>query len=90
MFVEAKWYHTGYMPTFKEYLSNAWISSSGPLLLLHSFFSVPHEVGEEISSPDFLEKNQDLVYNISLIIRLCNDIGTSAVIIYILSYYVHS
>nr|WBW04374.1 terpene synthase [Ficus variegata var. variegata] len=79
LFVEAKWYHTGYMPTFKEYLSNAWISSSGPLLLLHSFFSTPHEVGEEIRSPDFLEKNQDLVFNISLIIRLCNDIGTSAV-----------
>nr|WBW04375.1 terpene synthase [Ficus heteromorpha] len=78
LFVEAKWYHTGYMPTFKEYLSNAWISSSGPLLLLHSFFSMPHEVGKEIRSPDFLEKNQDLVYNISLIIRLCNDIGTSA------------
>ncbi|PON36746.1 Squalene/phytoene synthase [Parasponia andersonii] len=27
---------------------------------------------------DFLDKIQDLVYHISLVIRLCNDIGTSA------------
>ncbi|KAA3455918.1 terpene synthase 10-like [Gossypium australe] len=28
--MEAKWYHSGYIPTFKEYIDNAWISISGP------------------------------------------------------------
>ncbi|TQE04157.1 hypothetical protein C1H46_010269 [Malus baccata] len=27
---------------------------------------------------DFLPKNEDLLYNISLIVRLTNDLGTSA------------
>ncbi|KAK8503378.1 hypothetical protein V6N12_034773 [Hibiscus sabdariffa] len=27
---EAKWFHSGYTPNFKEYIDNAWVSSSGP------------------------------------------------------------
>lgn len=80
MFMEAKWFNDGYTPSLQEYLSNAWVSSSGTVISVHSFFSVMTELEtEEISN--FLEKNQDLVYNISLIIRLCNDLGTSVVII---------
>ncbi|KAL0925858.1 hypothetical protein M5K25_004229 [Dendrobium thyrsiflorum] len=29
--VEARWYYTGYCPTFAEYLDNAWISVAAPL-----------------------------------------------------------
>ncbi|KAJ4703292.1 Terpene synthase [Melia azedarach] len=76
LFLEAKWHHNGYTPSLEEYLSNAWISSSGALLSAHSFFSIMSEVTEETA--DFLGPNQDLVYNSSLIIRLCNDLGTSA------------
>jgi alpha-farnesene synthase len=80
MFMEAKWFNEGYTPSLQEYLSNAWVSSSGTVISVHSFFSVMTELETgEISN--FLEKNQDLVYNISLIIRLCNDLGTSVVII---------
>jgi len=80
MFMEAKWFNEGYTPSLQEYLSNAWVSSSGTVISAHSFFSIMTELEtEEISN--FLEKNQDLVYNISLIIRLCNDLGTSVVII---------
>lgn len=80
MFMEAKWFNEGYTPSLQEYLSNAWVSSSGTVISVHSFFSIMTELEtEEISN--FLEKNQDLVYNISLIIRLCNDLGTSVVII---------
>eukprot|EP00261_Vitis_vinifera_P017318 XP_010646945.1 PREDICTED: alpha-farnesene synthase [Vitis vinifera] len=75
LFVEAKWYNKGYTPTLQEYLSNAWISSSVSLLSVHAiFFCVPHEAKEEMV--DFLEKNQELVYSSSLILRLCNDLGT--------------
>ncbi|TXG47244.1 hypothetical protein EZV62_026538 [Acer yangbiense] len=77
LFVEAKWYNKGYTPTLQEYLSNAWISSSGTVLAVHSFFSIMNEPTAEMAH--FLDKNQDLVYNSSLIIRLCNDLATSAV-----------
>ncbi|KAI9198954.1 hypothetical protein LWI28_025014 [Acer negundo] len=76
LFVEAKWYNMGYTPTLQEYMSNAWISSSGTVLAVHSFFSIMNEPTEEMAR--FLDKNQDLVYNSSIIIRLCNDLATSA------------
>nr|WCL15130.1 terpene synthase HlTPS3 [Humulus lupulus] len=77
LLVEAEWYHKGYIPSFEEYLRNGWISSSGPLLLVLSYFAIPNETNNTASS--YLDiTNQDLVYNISLIIRLCNDLGTSA------------
>ena len=75
--MEAKWYNMGYTPSLQEYLRNAWISSSGSVMLVHAFFCIEHEVEEEFEN--FLKKNQDLVYNISMIIRLCNDLGTSKV-----------
>jgi alpha-farnesene synthase len=49
-----------------EYLSNAWISSAGPLLLIHEFFSMGHEITKGME--DFLEKNQEIVHKISMII----------------------
>ncbi|KDP20828.1 hypothetical protein JCGZ_21299 [Jatropha curcas] len=73
LLVEAKWYHKGYTPTLQEYLDNAWISSSGTVLCVTSYFSLVND--EDMQ--DFMGINQDLVYNISLIIRLCNDLGTS-------------
>jgi hypothetical protein len=47
-----------------EYLSNAWISSTGTVLLIHEFLSMGHEVTK--GKEDFLEKNQEIAYNISL------------------------
>uniref|UniRef100_A0A6N2LEK1 Terpene synthase metal-binding domain-containing protein n=1 Tax=Salix viminalis TaxID=40686 RepID=A0A6N2LEK1_SALVM len=75
MFKEAEWFDKGYTPSLQEYLSNAWVSSSGTVLSTHSFFSVMTELETEETS-NFPEKNQDLVHSISLIIRLCNDLGT--------------
>ncbi|KAG2684190.1 hypothetical protein I3760_10G065400 [Carya illinoinensis] len=76
LFVEAKWYNTGYTPSLEEYLSNAWITSSGSVLLAHAFFCLEHKVTEE--HENFMEKNKELLYNLSMIIRLCNDLGTSS------------
>ncbi|XP_057961479.1 (E,E)-alpha-farnesene synthase-like [Malania oleifera] len=78
LFVEAKWYNEEYTPSLQEYLNNGWVSSSGPLLCLHAFLAVT--TGSEKSEGelvDFLHKNGDLVYCSSLIVRLCNDLGTS-------------
>ncbi|KAL2473364.1 cineole-1 [Forsythia ovata] len=72
--VEAKWYHTGYTPRLWEYLDNGWISSSGPLLSIVVLFGVGQDLTETIQ---ILEKNQEIIYYSSLIIRLCNDQGTS-------------
>ncbi|KAK9268057.1 hypothetical protein L1049_010496 [Liquidambar formosana] len=75
LFVEAKWYNKGYTPSLQEYLGNAWITSSGPVLCLHAFLAVTHEVTQEMV--DLVEANRDLIYCSSLITRLCNDLGTS-------------
>ncbi|OMO76679.1 hypothetical protein CCACVL1_15500 [Corchorus capsularis] len=77
LFVEAKWYNEGYTPSLEEYLSNALISSGGIVISVHSMLSVgPHDqILEEMLN--FLGQNEDLVYNVSIIIRLCNDLGTS-------------
>ncbi|CAA2986554.1 Alpha-farnesene synthase [Olea europaea subsp. europaea] len=72
--VEAKWYHTGYTPRLGEYLENGWISSSGPLLSLVVLFGVGQDIAETIN---ILENNQEIIYYSSLIVRLCNDQGTS-------------
>ncbi|KAI3977394.1 hypothetical protein MKX01_000307 [Papaver californicum] len=42
--VEAKWYYTGYIPTFEEYMDNGWISSSGYLMPLYAYFLQGNEI----------------------------------------------
>ncbi|XVE51203.1 hypothetical protein DITRI_Ditri02bG0020800 [Diplodiscus trichospermus] len=76
LFLEAKWYNEGYTPSLEEYLGNALISSGGILISVHSMLSVGYEIADD-ETVFSLGKNQDLVYNISVITRLCNDLGTS-------------
>lgn len=80
LFVESKWYNEGYFPSLQEYLSNALISSGGTVISVHSMLSVEHNIADDMVN--LLGKNHDLVHNVSIIIRLCNDLGTSAVIAY--------
>ncbi|KAK7341145.1 hypothetical protein VNO80_24070 [Phaseolus coccineus] len=75
LYEEAKWYNKGYIPSLQEYLSNAWISSSGPVILLHSYLGTMYQVKD--SMDHFLQTYEDLVYNVSLVISLSNDLGTS-------------
>lgn len=75
LFVEAKWYNKGYSPSLKEYLSHALISSGA----IHSMLSVGSTDWKMIN---LLGKDEDLVYNISIITRLYNDLGTSMVIFF--------
>ncbi|XP_017978074.1 PREDICTED: alpha-farnesene synthase [Theobroma cacao] len=76
LFVESKWYNEGYFPSLPEYLSNALISSGGTVISVHSMLSVEHNIADDMVN--LLGKNHDLVHNVSIIIRLCNDLGTSA------------
>ncbi|KAI5332503.1 hypothetical protein L3X38_022632 [Prunus dulcis] len=76
LLLEAEWYSSGYTPSLEEYLSNGCISSSASVLLVHTFFSTTHrdQPTEEIA--DFWHKNEDFVNNISLIVRLTDDLAT--------------
>lgn len=85
LFVEAKWSKMGYIPSLQEYLSNASITSSGPLILIHSYIATMHELTDEIV--EFSHTYQDLVYHVSLIIRLCNDLATAEVTPNSIIYY---
>ncbi|XP_021726260.1 alpha-farnesene synthase-like [Chenopodium quinoa] len=74
---EAWWYKKRYIPSLDDYLNSAWISSSGPLLSLIALLCTADCTSEELN--DKWDDSQDLIYYSSLIIRLLNDQGTSAV-----------
>uniref|UniRef100_A0A1W7HBY1 Terpene synthase n=1 Tax=Scoparia dulcis TaxID=107240 RepID=A0A1W7HBY1_SCODU len=74
LLLEARWHHTGYFPTLKEYLDNGWVSSCGPVLALHALIGIGQERNETL---DILDTKQEIVHYSSMIIRLCNDLGTS-------------
>nr|CAB3451642.1 unnamed protein product [Digitaria exilis] len=60
---EARWHRQGYMPSLGEYLANGWVTSTGPLLLLHALPAA----GAATGAPP------RLVELASTIFRLCND-----------------
>ncbi|KAL0353207.1 UNVERIFIED_CONTAM: Alpha-farnesene synthase [Sesamum angustifolium] len=74
LFVEAKWYHSGHSPSLSEYLDNGWTSSSGPLLCLHILIGIGHDITQAIH---VFNSSKEIIRHSSLIIRLCNDQGTS-------------
>ncbi|KAI5397328.1 hypothetical protein KIW84_063226 [Lathyrus oleraceus] len=73
--IEAKWYHSGYTPTFEEYIENAWISISAPLMLVHGYFVIPNAF--KMEDLYHLEENSEIIRYSSMILRLANDLGTS-------------
>ncbi|KAK4491965.1 hypothetical protein RD792_002749 [Penstemon davidsonii] len=74
LLVEATWYHTGCTPSFREHLDNGWTSSSGYVLSLYILFGVGQDMA---TTMNILNNSQEIIYRVSLIIRLCNDLGTS-------------
>ncbi|OIT31173.1 alpha-farnesene synthase [Nicotiana attenuata] len=76
LLLEATWYHKGHIPKLEEYLDNGWISSSGPLLSLHVIFGLTNKITKE--TLDLYEDCREIIYHTSVVIRLCNDQGTSA------------
>ncbi|KAJ0714583.1 putative R-linalool synthase [Helianthus annuus] len=74
--VEARWYDSGYTPTLEEYLDNAFVSISSPLVLMHIKFSTSFGSTEEIQQ--WLEESENIVHHAALIFRLADDLGTSS------------
>ncbi|XP_028771251.1 terpene synthase 10-like [Neltuma alba] len=74
--IEAKWYYYDYQPTLQEYLENAWISISAPVILVHAYFALPTS---NINDENFvrLEDYYELIHSSATILRLANDMGTS-------------
>nr|QWQ79612.1 TPS54 [Juglans sigillata] len=73
--LEAKWYYKRYTPSLLEYFENAWISVTGPDILVHSYFLVANPITKE--ALDLLEEYPDIIRWIALIVRLTDDLGTS-------------
>ncbi|CAH9107726.1 unnamed protein product [Cuscuta europaea] len=73
---EAKWFHSGYKPTYKEYIENSWISISGALIIVHSFVCVDNPLDEEALHRLSVHYH-DIARFPSLVLRLANDKGTS-------------
>lgn len=75
--LEAKWYNSGYIPTLQEYMDNAWISVSGPVILLHAYTLISNTATE--ADFQILEEYPKIIRWSSMIFRLANDLGTSSV-----------
>ncbi|KAL8460221.1 hypothetical protein ACS0TY_031165 [Phlomoides rotata] len=75
-YMEATWFHSGYFPSIDEYLSTAWVSISGPLLLFTAYFSITNPINNnELLS---LEKYPGIIRWPSMVLRLTDDLGTSS------------
>ncbi|XP_065876699.1 terpene synthase 10-like [Euphorbia lathyris] len=74
--LEAKWYHSGYKPTLEEYLKNAWISISAPVILVHVYFLTKDRI--TIEGLKFLKEYPEIIQLSSMILRLADDLGTSS------------
>ncbi|KAF5442391.1 hypothetical protein F2P56_035054 [Juglans regia] len=73
--LEAKWFYTGYKPSFQEYIENAWISIAAPVVLVHAYFLVTNPITTE--ALECLEGYPDIIRWSSLLVRLTDDLGTS-------------
>ncbi|KAA8524537.1 hypothetical protein F0562_010960 [Nyssa sinensis] len=73
---EARWYHGGHKPTLEEYLENAVVSASAPLLQLGCYFLTAEEITEE--ALHYIDKHPSIMRCSSTLLRLANDLGTSS------------
>ncbi|KAK8503376.1 hypothetical protein V6N12_034771 [Hibiscus sabdariffa] len=63
------------MPTFKDYIENAWVSISGPVILSHACSSTLNSTTKDCF--ELWKENSNMIYCSSLIFRLANDLETS-------------
>ncbi|KAL4310676.1 hypothetical protein GQ457_01G047560 [Hibiscus cannabinus] len=73
--LEAKWFHSGYIPTFKEYIDNAWVSISVPVMLSHACSLTLNSPTKDCLN--IWKEHSNVIYYVSLIFRLFDDLGTS-------------
>ncbi|XP_019453843.1 PREDICTED: terpene synthase 10-like isoform X3 [Lupinus angustifolius] len=76
-FIEAKWYHNGYIPSLEEYMENAWISISAPVTLTDAYFLVPHSfINEDFV---YLKEHSSIIRFSAMILRIANDLEHTSV-----------
>ncbi|KAI3958289.1 hypothetical protein MKW92_046470 [Papaver armeniacum] len=75
--VEAKWYFSGYTPTFEEYMDNGWISASGYSMPLYAYLLQGNEITKE-ALECIKNHSSDFVRYSLMIIRLVDDLQTSS------------
>ncbi|GFQ05269.1 (+)-epi-alpha-bisabolol synthase [Phtheirospermum japonicum] len=73
--LEAQWYYSGYKPSLNEFLSNGWVSSTGPLLIVHAYICITNPPKDE--SLEDLQIHPEILKWTSLVSRLADDLGTS-------------
>ncbi|TKY48784.1 terpene synthase 11 [Spatholobus suberectus] len=72
---EAKWFNSGYIPAFREYLDNGVISSGSYMALVHATFLIGDGLSKETIS---VMKSYPRLFSCSgEILRLWDDLGTS-------------
>ncbi|KAJ4968989.1 hypothetical protein NE237_015690 [Protea cynaroides] len=71
-FTEAKWFNDGYIPTFKEYMQNALITSGITTLAVNSLLGMGDVVTKEVF--DWATNQPKVVKDLSIIGRLNNDV----------------
>ncbi|KDP35323.1 hypothetical protein JCGZ_09482 [Jatropha curcas] len=74
--LEAKWYYSGYTPTLQEYIDNAWISISAPVILVHGYFLLKTPITTDALKA--LNEYPSIIRWSSMILRLADDLGTSS------------
>ncbi|PON82654.1 Squalene/phytoene synthase [Trema orientale] len=72
---EKKWSQNKETPTFKDYIENGWMSVSGIVILVHTYFLMSQNITKQ--GLESLENYHNLLRWPSIIFRLCNDLGTS-------------
>lgn len=82
--VEARWFSKGYTPTAKEYIENAWVSVGSPVAIVHAYILLQLQGSNALTENSLsclkVEHGYDeMIYWSSLISRLSNDLGNSAV-----------
>nr|GMC83766.1 (-)-alpha-terpineol synthase-like [Ipomoea batatas] len=73
--LEVKWNLGGYAPSLDEYLDTAFITNTGPLLLMHAYFCITNPIN--IEDLQHLEQYPEIIRSSAMILRLANDLGTS-------------
>ncbi|PIN05453.1 (+)-epi-alpha-bisabolol synthase [Handroanthus impetiginosus] len=74
--VEAHWYNSGYKPSLNEFLNNGWVSSTGPLLLVHAYFCMTDPLKDK--PLEDMQRHPEIIKWTSLVSRLVDDLGTSS------------
>nr|GMC87959.1 (-)-alpha-terpineol synthase-like [Ipomoea batatas] len=73
--LEVKWNLGGYAPSLDEYLDTAFVTNTGPLLLMHAYFCITNPIN--IEDLQHLEQYPGIIRSSAMILRLANDLGTS-------------